>query len=80
MRFIELALFLAPLAAYALWRMAVTRGQPGPPPAVLGATLAGLLVVGAGLAWFAVRERAPPGAHYVPATLRDGQVVPPREE
>ena len=80
MRFVEVALFFAPLGAYALWRMAATRGQPGPGPAVLTGILAGLLLCGAGLAWFAVAKREAPGARYVPATLRDGQVVPGHAE
>lgn len=80
MRFVEVALFFAPLGAYALWRLAATRGQPGPAPAVLLAILAGLLLCGAGLAWFAVRERAAPGSRYVPAVLRDGRVVPGHDE
>jgi len=80
LRFVELALFFAPLGAYALWRAAATRGQPGPSPAVLSSILAGLLLSGAGLAWFAVREREAPSARYVPAVLRDGQVVPGHAE
>lgn len=80
MRFAELALFFAPLGAYALWRAAATRGQPGPTPAVLTGILTGLLLCGAGLAWFAIWEREAPGAHYVPAQFRDGQVVPGHAE
>ena len=80
MRLAELALFLAPLGAYMLWRMTMTRGQPGPSPGVLSAILAGLLLFGAGLAWFAVQDREAPGSHYVPAQLRDGQVVPGHAE
>ena len=72
----ELALFLAPVAAYALWRVTVARGQVGPSPRVLSAILVGLLIFGGGLAWFGVHQRLPAGARYVPAQLRDGQVVP----
>ena len=75
-RLAELALFLAPLGAYALWRATVVRGQTGPSPRVLSAITAGLLVFGAALAWFGVHDRLPPGARYVPAQLRDGQIVP----
>ena len=74
-RLAELALFFAPLAAYVLWRMTVTRGQQGPSPALLSAILLGLLCFGAGLAWFGVRERFSTSAAYVPAVLRDGRVV-----
>ena len=80
MRFAELALFFAPLGAYALWRVAATRGQPGPPPAVLTGILAGLLLCGAGLAWFAIAERGAPKSRYVPATFQNGQVVPGHDE
>ncbi len=75
-RLIELALFLAPIAAYVLWRVTAARGQVGPSPRVLSAILVGLLVLGGGLAWFGVHERLPAGARYVPAQLRDGRVVP----
>lgn len=75
-RLAELLLFLAPIGAYALWRVTVARGQAGPSPRVLSAILLGLLVFGGGLAWFGVHERLPAGARYVPAALRDGRVVP----
>jgi uncharacterized RDD family membrane protein YckC len=74
-RLAELALFLAPLAAYILWRVTVTRGQQGPSPALLSGILVGLLGFGAGLAWFGVRERFAASADYVPAVLQDGRVV-----
>jgi len=74
-RLAELALFLAPLAAYALWQFAVRRGLPGPSPAALAMILAALLLFGAGLVWFGVEERAPPGTSYVPAQLRNGKIV-----
>ena len=72
----ELALFLAPLAAYVLWRVTVARGQAGPSPRVLSAILVGLLIFGGGLAWFGVHERLPAGSRYVPAELRNGEIVP----
>ena len=72
----ELALFLAPLGAYVLWRVTVARGQAGPSPQVLAAISIALLLFGGGLAWFGVHQRLPAGAHYVPAELRNGQIVP----
>ena len=72
----ELALFLAPLAAYALWRITVRRGMPGPPPGMLVAILAMLLLFGAGLAYFSLHERDPAGTRYIPAELKDGRIVP----
>ncbi len=76
MRAAELALFLAPLGAYILWRATVARGQVGPSPQVLAIILGGLLLFGGGLAWFGVHERLPAGTHYIPAELRDGRIVP----
>ncbi len=75
-RLAEMALFFAPLAAYGLWRATMRRGMPGPSRHVLMLVLAGLLLFGAGLAWIGVHERAPAGSHYVPAEMRDGQIVP----
>ena len=75
-RLAELALFLAPLAAYLLWRITVRRGMPGPSRQTLFIILAGLLIFGAGLAYFGVHERDPAGTRYVPAELRDGRIVP----
>ncbi|GAC1341290.1 MAG: hypothetical protein NVSMB18_13090 [Acetobacteraceae bacterium] len=75
-RLAELALFLAPIAAYLIWRFAVVRGRPGPSPQALAVILALLLAFGAALAWFGVTERDPAGSHYVPAQMRDGRVVP----
>lgn len=75
-RLAELSLFLVPFGAYALWRYTVARGQPGPSPAVLAGITAGLVVFGITLAWFGVHSRLPPGTHYVPAEMRDGQIVP----
>jgi len=74
-RFAELALFLLPFGAYALWRRTVARGQPGPSPRVLSGILLGLMVFGATLAWFGVHDRLPPGTQYIPAVIRDGQIV-----
>lgn len=79
MRFAELAVFLAPLLAVLVWRRAVARGLDGPPARHLGWMLAGLAVFGAGLGWFATRERLPPG-RYVPAHVEDGRIVPGHAE
>ena len=80
MRFVELALFLAPLAAYGVWRVSAADGQPGPSRAALIGMLLGLMALGAALAWFAGDSRDPPGSRYVPAELRDGRVVPGHAE
>ena len=68
------ALLLAPLAILALYLMTARRG--GPSRRAVAVLLAGVVLCGAGLAWYALDERLPPGSRYVPAQLRDGQVVP----
>ena len=75
LRLAELSLFLAPLAAYLVWRRTFARGTPPSWP-TLAATFAGLLLFGAGLAWFGLSERLPLGARYVPPQLIDGRIVP----
>lgn len=76
LRLAELLVFLSPLAAYALWRVTLARGE-GPSPRLLLAILAGLLLFGACLAWFGLRgDRLAPGERYVPAELQGGQVLP----
>ena len=74
-RLAELAVFLVPLAAFIVWRLALARGIPGPPPRQLAVLFAVLLVLGAWLSVVAVRERLPPG-EYVPAQVIDGRIVP----
>ena len=78
-RLAELAVFLVPLAAFGLWRVAVARGLDGPAPRQLGAILVGLLTLAAVLVFLAGRERLPPG-RYVPAEVRDGRIVPGHAE
>ena len=76
LRLLEVLIFLAPLAAYVLWRVTLARGE-GPSPRLLLGILAGLLLLGAVLVWFGLRgERLDPGESYVPAELRDGRIVP----
>ena len=74
-RLAELAVFLVPMLAFGLWRLAVARGLSGPPPRQLALIFAMLIALGALLSFMAVRERLPPGA-YVPAQMIDGRIVP----
>ena len=74
-RLAEVAIFLAPLTAFLLWRMAAARGLDGPPSRQMALIALGLLVLGGGLAAMAVRDRLPPG-QYVPASLQGGEIVP----
>ena len=75
-RLAELAIFLAPILAFILWRAAIARGLDGPPPRQLALIFASLMVVAVLLIVFAERDRLPPG-QYVPAQLVNGQIVPP---
>ncbi len=70
----ELAVFLAPLAAFLLWRAARARGLNAPPPRQLALILAALAVLGGLLFVFSDRDRLPPG-RYVPAHQENGQIV-----
>lgn len=74
-RFAELAVFLAPVAAFFLWRLALARGLDGPPPRQLAFIFASLIALAAGLIFFAERDRLPPG-RYIPARMDNGQIVP----
>ena len=73
-RIAELAVFLAPLAAFLLWRAAIARGLDGPEPRQLYLIFAALILMCGGLIWLAERDRLPPG-RYVPAAVVNGQVV-----
>ena len=75
----ELAVFLVPLLALLLWRMAVARGLSGPPPRQLAVLFALLAAFAAFLGVLASRERLPPG-RYVPAQVVNGRVVPGHSE
>ena len=79
MRWAEGALFLTPALLFLLWRAAARRGAEGPPARQLLAILAGLLLFGAALAAFAVRERLPQG-RYVPAAVVGRRIVPGHAE
>ncbi len=73
-RFAELAVFIAPLIAFGLWRVAIARGLEGPPTHQLVAMLVALLIMAGGLVFYAESERLPPG-RYVPAQMIDGHIV-----
>ncbi len=79
MRFAELALFLAPLGAYVLWRRTMARDGEPPTRRTLALITVSLLLFGAVLAWFGTHERLPPG-QYIPAALHDGVIVPGHAE
>jgi hypothetical protein len=76
----ELALFLAPFAAYALFLWAARTGvvdvSAWSPPRVMWLTIAALVLVIAGFAVLAQFGGAPPGSTYVPAHMENGRLVP----
>jgi Family of unknown function (DUF6111) len=74
MRYVELALFLAPFAIFALWRL--TTPASGPSATVVATSAALLALLIAALLWFHQQGAVPPGATYVPPTLQDGRIVP----
>ncbi|HTW29186.1 MAG TPA: DUF6111 family protein [Acetobacteraceae bacterium] len=75
LRLTELALFLAPFAAYLLWRAAAGRHAAALSRPGLAALLLVLALLGAGLAWFGLGRRLAPG-DYVPARWEKGRIVP----
>jgi Family of unknown function (DUF6111) len=76
----ELALFLAPFAAYALFLWATKTGvldvSAWSPSRLTGLTIAALVLVIAGFVFLVQFSGAPPGSTYVPAHLENGRFVP----
>jgi hypothetical protein len=75
MRFVEIALFLAPFVVFAAWRM-TTPLNVAPSPRFIAASAALLVLLVAALLWFHREGALPTGTAYVPAKLEDGRVVP----
>jgi hypothetical protein len=78
--FTELAFFLAPFVAYALFLLATRTsliGWASWPPKVLAtlAIIALLLMIGSFM-YLAHFSGSPPGSTYVPAHVEDGRFVP----
>lgn len=77
---LELSLFLAPFAAYALLLWAKNHGvmdpESWPLRIVIGLTVAALLLLGASAVITAQFSGAPPQSTYVPAHVEDGRLVP----
>lgn len=71
MRWVEVALFLAPLALYAVWRFAAIVARP----ALVWGAVAIVLMLAAGTVFFALSRRAPAGDVYVPARIEDGRII-----
>jgi hypothetical protein len=76
----ELALFIGPFAAYAIFLWAARAGvvdvSAWSPLRVMWLTVAALTLVIAGFAILAQFGGAPPGSTYVPAHMENGRFVP----
>jgi hypothetical protein len=78
--FIELLLFLTPFIAYAVLLWAKRRGvfdpESWPLAAVVGLTVAALVLIAASAIVASQFSGAPPGVTYVPAHVENGRLVP----
>jgi MFS superfamily sulfate permease-like transporter len=74
LRWAEVLLFLAPFVVFLLWWRISLGG--GPSRIALAATLVGLVVFGAVLAWFGIDRSMGRHSTYVPARVEDGRIVP----
>jgi hypothetical protein len=78
----ELALFLAPFVAYALFlwvtRAGVTDRASWSPKVLASLAIAALVLMIGSFIYLAHFAGAPPGSTYEPAHVEDGQLVPGR--
>lgn len=73
LRLVEIALFVAPFAAFLAWRFLLPEG---PSRVMLIAWAGALIVLAATLAWLSEENTLPPGASYVPPHIENGVIVP----
>jgi hypothetical protein len=72
LRLLEVALFLAPFAAYLLWLRLGRRHSP----TLLWGTLGLMLALLVAAAWLELSGAVPPDMTYVPPHMEDGRIVP----
>jgi type II secretory pathway component PulM len=72
MRWAEIALFCAPFALYAAWRLAAALARP----AIVWGTVAVVAVLALGTIWAGLSRRLERGETYVPAHTVNGRIVP----
>ncbi|MEN9498846.1 MAG: hypothetical protein RIS83_665 [Pseudomonadota bacterium] len=74
----EALLFLAPFAAFLLWR----RLNPGREPSgvLLWLAACGAVLMVAGALWYGLSRASAPGAHYLPARIDGTEITPGRME
>ncbi len=75
LRAVEIALFLAPFVAFAIWRLLSV--ESGPPLWVVISAACFVVLLAGALFWLR-QEEVIPGTVYVPAQLQDGRIVPGR--
>jgi hypothetical protein len=73
LRLVEVALFLAPFVAFAVWRFMAIEG--GPPVSLVVGVACVLAVLASALIWLSRENALPPGAGYEPPRLEDGKIV-----
>ena len=69
---LEVVLFLAPFALFALWRVAA----PLLPPVTLWAAIGAVVILAGTGGWYMSEGRFPKGRAYVPPHIEDGRIVP----
>jgi hypothetical protein len=77
LRLLEEATVLIPVGLYFLWRFTLGRGE-APSRRAVALIAAGVAALALMLFWLGTHDQGRPGAPYVPAQLRDGEVVPGR--
>jgi hypothetical protein len=73
-RIIEIMLFLTPFLGLATWRLLFP--SPSPPLWLVGGLAGFVLLMLGSLLWMHQQDAADRRQAYVPATLRDGRVLP----
>ncbi len=76
MRLAELILLLAPIAAYAGWRVFAPGRVPSAAMIVTAAVL--LTILAGSLVWLRAEDAEPPDSIYIPQHLEDGKIIPGR--
>lgn len=69
---LEVALFLAPFAGFALWRLA----GPLMPAMMLWIAIGAVAILAGTAAWYIQENRFAKGITYVPPHIEDGRIVP----
>jgi hypothetical protein len=74
LRLLEVALFLVPFIAFgAWWWLAAGRG---PSTMLVAAAAVAVIVLAVALVWFSGQDTLGPGKAYVPARVKNGEIVP----